>query len=157
MDDKAQLHVLEVIIVAGLLFVSLYFVESMDVSYYSASDKENKLETLGRGILLGLEAQPDPSGKWDNLLTSYISNENLGHSRFESYVSSILPEGALFRINIVNMSKFFHNSSASRETCTLANLGTSIWFEEEACITRIVVVGNIVYELTLSIWYNSGG
>jgi len=51
MNNSAQIHVLEVIVVAGMLLMSLYFVRVFDVSSSITTTEENELEILGNGIL----------------------------------------------------------------------------------------------------------
>jgi hypothetical protein len=157
MNDKAQLHVLEVVIVAGMLFMALFFVKNMDVSSYTTIEKENRLEVIGRAIFDSLESQPDPYGKWDNLLVSYLANEHSGLLKLNNYIISHLPEGSLFRLTVIDMDKLFHNASASLEDCTYTLLGANYWFGEEARISKIVVIDGYVNEIILSMWYNVGG
>jgi hypothetical protein len=68
MDNSAQIHVFEVIIVAGMLFMSLYFVRSFDVSLNITKTEENELEILGNGILTNLEGIPDNLEQYPSLL-----------------------------------------------------------------------------------------
>ena len=155
-NNNGQMHVLEAVIVAGMIFSSLFFVSNMEVSSYTTIEKENKLKSLGASILENLEARQDSTGKYDNLLL-YCIRDVSGSNRLYYELTANLPEGTLFRVSIVNMSKLFHNSSASHEDCVYARIGTDIWVEEETRVSRIIAFDGEIYEIILQLWLNTGG
>lgn len=156
-NNKGQMQILEVIIVAGMIFIALFFVKNMDVSSYSNIEKENRLETLGEGAFKNLENQPDPYGNYDNKLIAYIKYDMRGNSFLQREFDSILPEGTLYKLSVFSISELVHNFSAYQEEITEILAGSYVWIGEETRVSKLVVIEDEVYEVVLSMWFNSGG
>lgn len=161
MNDRAQMNVLEAVIVVGMLFLTLYFVSAMDVSSHTSVEEENSFEILSRGILKSLGEANDPTG--NNLLAKYINDIENGpdnisresRNRLRNYISSVFPKGTVFTILKVNYSKIIHNASASLSDCeTYIGPNYGFWMEDAARASRIVVVNGFVYEIIISVWFN---
>ena len=153
------MHLIEVIIVTGLIFIALFFVKNMEVTTYSIVEKENRLQAIGLDALENLANRPDKYEKYDNLLISYIMLDKQidEYSYLETELSNILPEGTLFRITVYSISDFVHNSSLELDDVIFLEKGTDIWIEEETCVSRILVIDNKVYSVVLGLWFNAGG
>jgi len=155
-DCSGQMHVLEVVIAVAMIFAALFFISTMEVSSYTTIEKENKLQTLGESILENLESRSSTNEGYDNFL-NYCLTSLYGSSTLYRELTLNLPEGTLFRVNQINMSKLFHNSSVSVEDCTELVTGSAIWIDEETRVSRIVVIDDYIYEIVLSMWLNAGG
>ena len=154
-NNKGQMQLLEVILVAGMLLVALYFVRGVDISAQTSVENENKLDELGDTILESLAAKPSPYSYYNSLLALYISSSSY-YSIFENYVSTVLPEGTIFKIDKIDMTEFTHNPTASLDDVTTNIYTPDIWLGEEARVSRLVLVGDTVYKVVLSMWINVG-
>ena len=152
MDNSAQMNVLEVVIVAGILIVGLYFVRGMEFSSRSIEDDENQLETLGESILNNLASMPDSSNEYSSVLSKYISNSDY-YSDFTDVINSTFPSGTLYKIEKVDMSKMFHENAAL-EDCIEIIYEPVVWIQDESRVSRIVVSDGDVYEVVISLWFN---
>ncbi len=152
--NNGQMHVMEAVIVAGLIFSALFFISNMEVSSYTTIEKQNKLKQLGAKILENAEAKEDSTGNYDNFLI-YCVEENINYLYYD--LVSSLPEGTLFRLTVVNMSKLFHDNSASYNDCIYTSIGTDIWVDEETRVSRIIAFNGFIYEIVLQLWLNTGG
>ena len=152
--NKAQVHILEVIIVAGMLLMALYFVKSFDFSPRSVVAKENKLESIGISILEGLESIPDPDEEHSSLLARYLSEPDKYSYDLSNYTSDNLPIGTLFRITRINVSYLHDHVNNPIPSEYIKNIHNSdIWIGEESIASRIVVIDGSVYEIILSMCY----
>ena len=68
-NKKAQIHILEVIIVAGMLFTALYFVRGLTTSTYSSVHEPNLLKIRADTALSTLDN--DPYSGYHTRLTKY--------------------------------------------------------------------------------------
>jgi len=158
MNNDAQVHILEVIIVIGLLLVSLYFAKSFDFSPHSVISKENRLETLGNGMLASLEGTIDPSEEYNNLLARFVYMNGSGvfefANDFTDYVNDSIPEGTLYDISVVNISKMSKYSDETVASSTKKIYSSAdVKIGTEAYSSRIVVIDGYVYEVVLSMCF----
>jgi len=153
-DNDAQLQVLEVILVAGMLLISVYFIRGIDIVSQSNVEKENKLESMGDSLLESLAAQPDSNGRYNSLLAYYC---RVGTSSFANYVEQVLPEGTIFKIERIDLTRLVTNQETTIKDATFEIYSPDIWFDDDAKSSRICVVDGTVYRIVLSMWFNSGG
>jgi len=159
MNDHAQLHTLEVVIVAGILLTSIYFVKGFDFSPQTEISMENKIETLGDSILQSLEALPDPEEELSSLLARYLDDsiENNQNESFIEFIASTLPDGTLFNISYINISGYKINSMISSiKEYTHVIYEPVVEFGTESVSNRIVVINGLIYRIILKIFYNLG-
>ena len=152
MNDSAQMNVLEVIIVAGILIAGLYFVRGMEFSARSVEENENQLESLGESILNNLASTPDPSDEYSSMLAKYISS-TAQYANFTDDINNTFPTGTLYKVERVDMSKMFHENAAL-ENCTGTIYEPVVWVQDESRVSRIVVSDGTVYEVVISLWFN---
>ena len=159
-NNLAQAQVLEAILVAGLLLTSLYFVRSLDITSSSVVESGNRLETQANGILESLEGEPDTDGDNSSLLAklvkSYLDLGGLNRYNNEiiQRIDDGLPEGTLYKLILVNISKMFYNGSTLIQNCIETMFEHSVWINEGVRASRYVVVNGFVYEIIISMWVN---
>jgi len=154
MDNSAQIHVFEVIIVAGMLFMSLYFVRSFDVSLNITKTEENELEILGNGILTNLEGIPDNLEQYPSLLARYATVDYI--DEFTDYVNTSLPEGTLYKISLINISylnKHPDTPIGNEPSPTNPLYSVPVEIGKEASSSRIIVIDGVVYEVVLTMYF----
>jgi len=153
MDNSAQIHVFEVIIVASMLFMSLYFVRSFDVSLNISKTEENEFEIFGNGILTNLEGIPDNLEKYPSLLARYATREYI--NEFTDYVNRSLPEGTLYEISSINISYLnkYPHTPIGKDPPTTPLYSAPVEIGKEASSSRIVVINGFVYEVVLTMYF----
>ena len=77
MNNSGQVHLLEIILMSGILLMALYFISGFEAPTHSTIGKENSLESLGGGILKSLDGVPDPGDEngeqyYSSLLARYV-------------------------------------------------------------------------------------
>ena len=152
MNNSAQMNVLEVIIVSGILIIGVYFVRGMEFSSRSVEEAENQLEILGESILNNLASITDSSEEYSSLLSKYISNSTY-YDEFTDQVNNTFPTGTMYKIEKVDMSEMFHKNLAL-ENCTEVIYEPAVWIQDEGRVSRIVVSNGTVYEVIISLWFN---
>lgn len=150
MNNSAQIHVLEVVIVAGMLLFSLYFVRTFEFAPHSIVDRENKFEILGDSILASLESVPSSHENYSNVLAEYVGL--VDSKNFSAHVNTTLPEGAFYNISAVNISKM-HKYAEIERNCRTAIYGSPVRIGEETSSSRIIVIDGYVYEVKLDIYF----
>ena len=154
-DNLAQMQVLEAIVVVGLILTSLYFVQNLNITSYSIIHSDNRLETLGRGVLISLESKPDPSGNsslLEKCVREYINKGE--YTTFKRYIDDGLPSGTVYKILLINISELTHNKSATIDNCTEVIYMPPLWVDEGFRSSRLVVVDGYIYNVILSMWFN---
>jgi hypothetical protein len=160
MNNSAQMNVLEAVLVVGMLFLSMYFVSTIEVSFHTTVEEENNFEILARGILKSLGDESDSSGNYNSLLAKYISDiegdpDSNSKDMLRTYIRSVFPEGTMFTILKVNYSKIIQNASATLSDCTdYIGPNYGFWMNDAARASRIVVADGFVYEIIISVWFN---
>lgn len=151
MNNSAQIHVLEVIIVAGMLLMSLYFVRVFDISSNITTTGENELEILGNGILTSLEGVPDNLEQYPSLLARYATAEYI--DEFRDYVNRSLPDGTLYEISLIDISYMSKNPSDPIGDATTSLHDAPVKVGKEARSSRIIVIDGLVYEIMLTMFF----
>ena len=149
--NSAQIHVFEVIIVAGLLLVSLYFVKSFDFTPHSVVSKENKLEIEGINILEHLEGIADPTEEYDNLLARFADGKD--EDVFTDYINNTLPEGTLYKVQVIDISSMNQNSDTDIASYTTTPIPPRLEIGRETYVKRVVVIDGNIYQVVLGIYY----
>ena len=150
MNNSAQIHVLEVVIVAGMLLLSLYFVRTFEFSPASLIQRENKFEILGDSILASLEGVPSNHENYTNLLAQYVGL--LDKTNFTQHVNLTLPDNLFYNITIYNITKM-HKFAQPASNCKTNLYGSPVWIGEEVSSSRIVVIKKFIYEVKLDICF----
>jgi hypothetical protein len=171
MNNSAQIHILEIILMSGIMFMALFFISNFEVPTHTTIGKENSLESLGEGILTSLDGIPDPGYEGDDtyyssLLARYVheivvkrgSPYNLEPEEIEElqdlneYFASSLPEGTLYNLSLIDVTKM------SREGLSGKTIGyytdslhdpSVVLIGEIISTSRIVVIDGHIYNLVL--------
>ena len=153
MNNSAQIHVLEVIIVAGMLLMSLFFVRTFEFTPNITKTEENELEILGNGILTSLEGIPDDLEQYPNLLARYSTIKY--KDEFKDYINRSLPYGTMYEISLTNITKLSKNPDKSIKDESITDLlkEAKVKVGKEARCSRIVVIDGIVFEVVLTIYF----
>ena len=174
MNNSAQIHVLEVILMSGIMLMALYFIGNFEAPTHSTIGKENSLESLGGGILSSLDGIPDPGYEDDNLyysslLARYIYeireeiDNDLDHyhllpsieelQSLNDYFETNLPEGTLYQLSYINISKMSKDGLSANPidyyTKELYNPSSVLLIGEKISTSRIVVIDGYIYNLVL--------
>ena len=174
MNNSAQIHVLEVILMSGIMLMALYFIGNFEAPSYSTIGKENSLESLGGGILTSLDGIPDPgyeddSQYYSSLLARYIyeireeiDDVTVHYSilptieelqSINNYFETNLPEGTLYQLSYINISKMSKDGLSAHPidyyTKELYNPSSVILIGEKISTSRIVVIDGYIYNLVL--------
>lgn len=152
--NKAQVHILEVIIVAGILLVSLYFIRGFDFTPSSIVSGSNSLKQKGLNIVTRLENIPDLQGELSNILSRYMYKALKGdNSSLNNYISNSLPEDIIYEISIVNISKMSKYAESIGD-CQTFVYKPVIKIGEKTSVSRVVVIDGYIYELDFGMWFN---
>jgi len=160
MNNSAQMHVLEVIIVAGMLLMSLYFVKTFEFSPNIKTTEENELEILGEGILVNLEGVPDNLEIYPSLLARYVSKDS--HNMYypykyelSDYINISLPDGAIYEISRVDITYYSKHPELSikHHDITETVIAAPVKVGNEARVSRIIVIDAVVYEVVLTMYF----
>ena len=149
MDDKAQIHILEVVLVASILFVSLYFLSQIEITINITASNENKLEEVGDQILSYEENLPDPTGQYSSMLAYYIDTWDLAN--FTEFIDSSIPLGTTYTITKVDVSGL-------QEGETFTKCKEHIYSKADENIGRVtevskfVVINGRIYEVILTMY-----
>jgi len=168
MNDKAQWQLIEVILVAGMLFAAMYLVRSANVTVYKSIEEENPLKTQAYEALESIASQPAPKGKDNHNLLSYWAEENWELSsvnNFKEEIKRFFPSESNIDFNVtkVNITKS-KEEGLSLEECSITINSEEYWIKSGSCsASRIVVVDkpsepngkDYVYKIILSLWYNT--
>lgn len=157
-NNYAQIHVLEVIIVAGMVLMSLYFIRSFEFTPNITTNEEKELELLGTGILANLEGVPDVYGEYNSLLARYVTNQGNYYpyeDQFSEYVDMSLPDGTIYEITRVDITEYSAHPEKSIKdpgiTETIAE--ASVKVGNEAVASRIVVINGRIYQVVLTMYF----
>lgn len=158
MNDSAQWQLIEVILVAGMLFTAMYLVRSANITVYKSIEEENPLKALGSDALESLASQPAPeefSEEYRSLLEYYIIDKppDLFKAAVEGFFSS---SDVNFKIILIDMTELKNDQTKTIEDYFNSPLVDSIyWVDEGSCTaTRIVEHDGNVYKVVLFLWYN---
>jgi len=156
MKNDAQVHVLEVIIVAGMLFTALYFIQGISTSTYTSVYEPNQLRLRADTALMVLDNKPDSN--YDTELTGlYIEykdeTENRGDAFSNAIYSKISPCYG-FSVNVYDITKMYRDSSADPED--YQDLFLEQWAPKVGSKTsssRLIVDQGNLYEFVMELWY----
>ncbi|MCK4364744.1 MAG: hypothetical protein KAW45_01700 [Thermoplasmatales archaeon] len=156
MNNSAQIHVLEVIIVAGMILTSLYFIRTFEFTPNIITTEENELELLGTGILANLEGVPDTLGEYNSLLARYVS-EDEGYFSYKydfiEYVDLSLPSGTLYEITRIDITEYSKHPEDSIKDHTEDVAPAAVKVGNAAVASRIVVIDGCIYEVVLTMYF----
>jgi hypothetical protein len=158
MNDLAQWQLIEVILVAGILFAAMYLVKSSNITVYKSIEGEDQLKAQGYDALESLASQPSEVNGYHSKLVYYIIQD---HNSLKTYLDSFFSSDVNYRIEMTNMTKFKNNQVTLAE-CTTTLVDSTYWIGEKSCTaTRIVEYYNPVtsksdvYRVVLYLWYNT--
>lgn len=168
MNDLAQWQLIEVILVAGILFAAMYLVRSSNITVYKSIEEEKTLQSKAFEALESIAAQIAPVGEDNhNLLSYYVEYyiENGVDDGLEEEIKKNFPSKSNieFKIQILDITTSKEDDQKSLDDCTFTINNPVFWVEEESCsANRIIVVDKpsenideFVYEVILSLWYNT--
>lgn len=152
MDDNAQVNMLEAVLVVAMLFMTLYFSQSLSSTVYESAIEKNILKIKGASALESLDNYPNDD--YHSLLTWYII-ENMT----ESFTKFIYTSGRIFpciayNVYLYNISMMFRNSTAKENNYkTLWSYIPAPEIGKRAQTYRIITYDGYVYEIVLDMWY----
>jgi len=149
-NRKAQVHILEVIIVAGMLFTALYFVRGLSTSTYTSVYEPNLLKTRADTALSTLDN--DPHDIYHTKLTKLIVTNDARN--FSSSIIGAIRPCYGYSVYVYNITNMYRNSSVNLE----GNKNTFInqWAPkvgDKTQTSRLIVYDGYVYEVVLELWY----
>ncbi len=171
MNNNAQIHVLEVILMSGIMLMALFFISNFEAPTHSTIGKENSLESLGEGILTSLDGIPDPGYEGDDTYYSSLLARYVYEIRKEipddpvdyyhilptieelqdlnEYFDSSLPEGTLYQLSLIDVTKMSHEGLTVDYTISLHDPSVVVLIGEKISTSRIVVIDGHIYNLVL--------
>ena len=148
---SAQMLVLEGVLVAAMIFTTLFFVQGIQTIVYKSVKETNVLKEKGDSALTSLDNFP-AEGYHTRLTQYFITNDIFN---FSNYIySSIFPPGIAHRVYIYNISLMFSNSTLD------INKYKTLWYTfdtpeigEETQVHRFFVYDGFLYDIVLDMWY----
>jgi len=167
MNNSAQWQLIEVILVAGILFAAMYLVRSSNITVYKSIEEEKTLQSKAFEALESIAAKSTPVGEDNhNLLSYYVEYyvENGVDDGLEDEIKNFFPSESNieFKLEITYITDS-KEQGLPLEDCTYDINDPVFWMEEGTCsASRIVVVDKpsenvdeFVYDVILSLWYNT--
>lgn len=161
MNDSAQWQLIEVVLVAGMLFAAMYLVRSASITVYKSIEEENPLKAQGYDALESLASQPPPDGfsdEYHSLLEYYIIENP--PDELENSIKELFPSDVNFKVILIDMTELKDDQTKTMEyyldpTNNPPLVNSDYWIEEGACVSnRIVQHDGNVYKVVLMLWYN---
>lgn len=148
-DSSAQANMLEVVMVAAMLFATLFFVQSLHSVAYEETHEKNILKEKGYSALTSLDSYPYEKY---SLLEKYIKHNETGN--FTNFIYARIFPSMAYNVYIYNISMMFSNSGAN------ATAYKTTWQRLDAPKVgeiqqahRLFVSDGYVYEIVLEMWY----
>lgn len=152
-NNNAQVNILEVILVAGLIFSALFFIQSLTVPSFPESYHTKKLKSRVDTALTSLDSTPDD--EYHSLLVKYlIRNTSSDRSSFNSYLFESTYPSYGYNIYLINLTKMYRNSTATESE--YKNLYLSYdppQIGRKTQSSRIFVHNGFIYEVLIEMWY----
>ena len=156
MNDSAQWQLIEVILVAGMLFAAMYLVRSANVTVYKSIEEENPLEDKGYNVLESLASQPAPSGftQYDSLLAYYSIEKP--PDKLKDAIEDFFSSDVNFKVILINMTELKNDQTKTIEDYLNPTLNPPLvdslyWIDENYCTaTRILQHTGNVYKILFS-------
>ena len=171
MKDDAQIHILEVILMSGIMLMALFFISNFEVPTHTTIGKENSLESLGEGILASLDGIPYPGNENDDtyyssLLARYVHEIKIKYDdlndptncdqlntieelqALKNYFETNLPEGTIYQLFLYDVTKMSQEGLSADYTDELY-CPSVILIGEKISTSRIIVIDGHIYNLVL--------
>ena len=149
-DTSAQMLVLEGVLVAAMIFTTLFFVQGIQTTVYEGVKEENILTEKGNTALNSLDNIP-AEGYHTRLIKYIVTNDTFN---FSYYISSSIFPSVAYKVYVYNVSAMFSNS-----TLDVKDYKT-LWYElnapevgERTQVHRFFVYDGFLYDLVLDMWY----
>jgi len=153
LNSKAQVHILEVVIVAGILLVTLFFINGFDFTPKSVLVETDTLESRGLSLLSRLESIPDIEKQYSTQLARYIYDSIHGDNEsFINYMKNSLPSDMIYSLSVVNISDM-SKEAKSIDQSRIEIYNPPVEIGEKVFCPRVVVIDGFIYELELNIWF----
>ncbi len=167
-NDNAQVNVLEIIIVAGLIFASLYFIQGLSTPNYPETTEKSQLKTRMDSALKSIDAMKplnkSQQGVYDSALVECIFENNTYVPRTSppisyrnyliSYLNNYMSPTYAFNIYVYNISEMQKNSTISeveyKDTFYTSDV-LKIGLKSQS--SRIFVNNGYIYEVMIETWY----
>lgn len=160
MNDSAQWQLIEVVLVAGILFAATYLVRSSNITVYKSIEEENPLKAQGYDALESLASQTrGVPGGYRTLLEYYVI-ENPGTNPgddFKAAIKEFFPSSDVnFKIERVDITYLKNHQNAVPADYVTPLVDSVYWVDEKSCtVTRVVEHNSNVYKVVLYLWYNT--
>lgn len=142
-DENAQIHILEMLTLFWLFFMSATFLIRIDVPDSPSIAHDSSLETAGEtAFLYGLGLDAEIEG--DNRLTELLNNSDFGEA------CELLQDAI---ISGKDSNCWIAKNSATSSPYGLVGDPSGTTF----AVHRLVVVNDIMWTITLDIWSTGGG
>ena len=149
-DNHAQFLLFEAILVTGLIFVTLYFVQGFNTVTYDSTREKNVLFEKGITTLNTLDGY-GKSSEYDSQLVQYLeTNDTYNFSVF--LFNSVFP-CISYRIYIFNISQSLLDNVPINKTQSLWYKSDTPEIGKKASVYKIYVYRGYVKEVLVDMWY----
>ncbi|MEF8879432.1 MAG: hypothetical protein V5A64_03460 [Candidatus Thermoplasmatota archaeon] len=152
-NDSAQIQVLEVIIVAGIIFASLYFIQGLTSPTFPESYQKKPLKTRVKSAIDSIDSVPDD--EYRSLLVRYMVENTTENKRtLGNRIWNLIFPSYGYHIYKYNLSKMYKNSSATVDdyrTLYVTNNPPEVGKKVQA--SKIFVHDGYLYEIVVEAWY----
>jgi hypothetical protein len=142
------MDVLEAVLVAAMIFITLFFVQGLNITVYEGVREKNIIRDLGISALESEDNKP-ASGYNSQLVEYLMTNDTANFS--QTIFNKIFPSIS-FKVYLYNISRMFSDSVFKNSDY--------LWYEMESPYVgegsqayRIFVHDGYIYEIVLQMWY----
>ena len=142
------MDVLEAVLVAAMIFITLFFVQGLKITVYEGVREKNIIRDLG---ISALESEDNkPAYGYNSQLVEYLMTDDTAN--FSQTIFTKIFPSISFKVYLYNISMMFSDSGS-------VNSGF-LWFEMDtphvgisSQAYRIFVHDGYIYEVVLQMWY----
>lgn len=153
LNNSAQVNILEVVIVAGMIFAALFFLQSLTVPSFPESYHTKMLRSRADTALISFDTRSDD--EYHSLLVRYLMTDDgkVKEKFFLEFFNFTFPSYG-FSIYLINLTKMYENSTYNekdyKELYVTSN-PPQIGVKTQA--SRIFVNDGILWEVLIEMWY----
>jgi hypothetical protein len=141
---------LEAVLVASMIFVTLYFVQGFDTVTYESTKEKNILFDKGLSALNSLDGYGE-STEYESMLVRYLENNET--SNFSNYIFNSIFPCISYRVYVHNISEMLLNNVPLNNTRDLWYKSNTPEVGRKSSVYKIYVYKGYVKEVVLDMWY----